>query len=1660
MKKCLKKVISSVLAASMLFSSFTVSNVFAAPSFSKIGGWNETIYAEISGLSDSAVTGVSYSGTMSGSLTGDDLTYLVRDKSGSVRIDIPGLKPGDYTLNVETTSGTATQTVTVPEQDRSGFAHYTPEGGAKSYAVGAYNLDGTLKANAKVLYVTNENKDTVSVTSSDGTTVTGIGNILNSAGKDSGTGTTSKGGVPNTNQGIIGKLADDGTPLVVRLVGDVKAPAGVTAYDSVDYGGTVGDNGYMARMQGGKDITIEGIGSDAGINGWGIHFICDTAGYAKGNGQSFEVRNVKFTNVPEDCIGMEGQQQDSPAVLLAPVEHVWIHNCEFYAPSISNPAESDKAGGDGACDFKRGQYFTNSYCYYEGYHKTNLVGSSDSSMQYHLTYHHNYWKKCEARGPLARQADIHMYNNFFEGQSDYAMNTRANAYIFSEYNLFYMCKNPMRVDAGAIKSYNDSLSGYINEMGGTVVTDKSTKVSSGCAYENFDTDSSISYIPSGDYDLQESVTDARKVITAYTGTMKESPITPEEANVSMIASDRQPTASVQLPYNHKLNNSYITSTTGTVDNVIFNVGKTDASALTTATTTSGQDIVFNVNQAVNISMVDGGGTYPVILLNASGEEIITGTGSATNVPAGTYFIQSSGFQPGKSGAAAKFKEAKISELNIVSAGSELPTVAEPTTSEPTTADPSQPTEVTTSSGGDTPTEETTSAPYEGEGLVWNYTDKTNTLNATVDCNDWASATPVTYNGTTFTSAVKMESSSNITFNAPGSGNLTLVTYSSKNPATIVVNGETVTVSQNGGTTIPVNAGTVTITKGTASTYLYLMEFVGASTETTTVEATTQATTSAVETTTVKADTTTETTTTETPDPSEGVKVSVGTNTVKVGEKITVPVKLTGMTTLGNYDMTVTYDKTLLQVDEVVPFRTSDNFIVNTNTDGIINVVYANELAGDDEFTGDVLFNITFTALAEGTSNIAVTVNELFGTSDTPVDYTVENGSVAVTKDTTPTSTPGDVNKDGKVDSVDAAIVLKIASGIITDTTPYDMVAADCDGQTGVTVLDSVWILNHQTGTEETTEATTAKVTEATTAKATEATTEATTKADATTEATTSAPAEGNVYTHNFDDGTSSSYYTISGNTSTSKGSVTYNGLTINQCLKMESSTAISFTAAKAGKLTLVFGGSTAPAGLAVKVDGTSYTVGSDGTVTVDLAAGAHAISKGDAIFLFYMSYAEDGASVPEVSTEATTSKTETTTKTSTDESTEATTANLDGAINIPAGDGAAVVTALESAVAGDVINLAPGEYSLADTIKMSQSATATAPITVTCASGMATLNFNDKSGNSGRGITVSGKYINFSNINVYNSKDNGMYVTGGYVNVENCIFQANGDTGLQISQGGNNVLVKNCTSFDNLQTENADGFAAKLGAGENVVFDGCIAYCNSDDGWDLFSKSGSEQNKYPITLRNCIAFKNGTLTDGTVEASGDRNGFKLGGGGYGAKHIVENCIAFENGACGFTDNNNPDLAELKNCTGYKNATSDVKKHNFSIYRATTGINVTNCLSYVLNADPTGDGKDRFDGTSSGTAYSANATVANSVFGCTNKYYKITDSANITATSQLATAGTEVTISDSDFESLTVPYTDITKVHEQMRNADGSIKLNGFLQPKAGTAIAGMGAQFN
>ena len=888
----IRKVFAKVVAGLLIVSNLAIaapSMTYAASatSFTTYGGWNEMMYATIKGVKDADVTAVSYSGPVSGSLTGEDFEYLVRDTADGARVDVMGLKPGTYTLKVTTKTGTYTQSgIEVNAQDRSGYAHYNYTDG-----VGAYNDDGTLKDNAIILYVTDENKNTVTL-SYGGVTVSGIGNILNSVGKACGEAgheteckKVSKGktyyGKGNTNQGILQLLAQNNIPLVIRMVGAVSESGlykagtwaaanaglidGLTDYDSNDYGGSVGDNGHMARMKSAKDVTIEGVGTDAAMDGWGIHFMSETSTTAAGLGKSFEVRNITFMNQPEDAIGMEGVQEGS--VITAPVERCWIHNNEFYSPSITGPAESDKAEGDGSCDFKRGEYLTVSYNYFEGCHKTNLVGSSDTSLQYNLTYHHNIWKGCKARQPLGRQANMHFYNNQFIGTTDYAMNTRANAYIYSEYNLFFMTKNPMDVRSGAIKSYNDSFSSCIGAMTGTVVTDKSTKVTSGNKYENFDTNASLSYIPSGDYQLQTSVTDAAKVLKAYNGCMPETVKRPENVAtsecslLSYCAPGVTPINISDYPY---------TAAPGKLSKTVY--------AFTVGGTVD-----------VTVSFASEALTTTGCLVNETGECFQVGSGTVTGLPAGTYMVMPYNVQSGGNGvnpAAGTFKEMTINSITIKAADpnahyhhyvSEVTKQATCTeegvitytcTATNGTCDKKTYTEVipkTAHTYGEwkvvkeaTETEEglkshsctvcgaeeTASIPKKGstggtetpevptgDSKVHNFTTSgANSSFFVISGNLASNKGTVTYNGLTLTQCLKMESSTSIKFTASSKGTLTLVFgESGKN---VKINGKKNASDSNCIVTVDVAAGSVEITKGDTMNLFYMIYTPSGTSETT------------------------------------------------------------------------------------------------------------------------------------------------------------------------------------------------------------------------------------------------------------------------------------------------------------------------------------------------------------------------------------------------------------------------------------------------------------------------------------------------------------------------------------------------------------------------------------------------------------------------------------------------------------------------------------------------------------------------------------------------------------------------------------------------------------------------------------------------------------
>ena len=1093
MIKCFKKAISSVLAATMLATSFTAMpiNTFAATSFSTAGGWFETLYAEWSG-NKSNVTGVSYSGTASGSLTGDDLSYLVRQDGSNVRVDIPGLKAGTYNLTVTTKSGNITKdNIKVYEYDRSGYAHYDAHKEGVT-GIGAYNDDGTLKSNAVVVYVTEENKNTVQLPGYTGSQYpAGIGNILNYKSADAN-GVTGGGKID-----IVKQLREEGIPLDVRFLGTIRGgdsntsnnpPAenikGLTGYNTPTNGGTKGDNGMMIRVYKSSNVTFEGIGDDATLDGWGIQVISQTGFVSQG----LEFRNLNFTNTPEDAIGLEGtaslssspQSKDWLNSSCTPIKFSWVHNNTFHQGFCKNPAESDKAEGDGSCDWKRGYGYTMAYNHYINNHKTNLVGSSSQSIQYDASFHHNWYEGVMSRQPLARQANIHIYNTYFDGATSYAISPRAHAYIFSEGNYFGACKNPVdsaKEGSATVKSYNDSFAGCNGTNAAQQVTNKTDKVSdsSGNPYAGFETGSDM-YGYTATSPIQ-----AKADCLNLAGVMKTASEINMEPTPEPIVSEN-PNA-LTLPYElnctDPTNANYWAkkiSDTSLTANTKYNMGGALVTPIAkisnTATNMKIRDngVIFKVNTGANVTITAGASSaYGIELYDAYGELKLAVAGGKTatvsNIPAGVYVIKSGNTQ----------KDGYLDDLKVVAYDPNAPTVTEATTETTTKAN----------TGDDGTTETTTSGTVVDDGYVWhddgvdasgNNVAAANSNIFNINGND--TTNKYTYNGVTYNSGIKMESSTNITVNAPADGALKLV-LSAAGSRTIKIDGEEQDVV-DGLNVFDLTAGTHTITKGTANVYLYVMSYAvdgGDTTVTTTTEATTEATTK-------------EATEATTATPVDGVKVVVDNETVKNGSAVTVPVKLTGMTDLADFNITLTYDSAALTATKVEngDIINDSKATINSNiTDGSVRIAGINP-ADTINANGTVLVKVTFTANKEGATPVAITVNTLKGGKLAVANYTTSNGTVTVTAnggsvetstETTTTtetdstteattvdySTKGDVNKDGKIDEKDAALILKFIQGI-KDETFYDEDAADANGDGVINVLDATWVLNHKGNTSK------------------------------------------------------------------------------------------------------------------------------------------------------------------------------------------------------------------------------------------------------------------------------------------------------------------------------------------------------------------------------------------------------------------------------------------------------------------------------------------------------------------------------------------------------------------------------------------------------------------
>lgn len=449
-------------------------------------GWNEAAYIEWELLDGASSYAVYVKGGSVGSEYKKIDYQLVRKYSDYGRADILGLSAGSYSIKVvpvindaeDEGKASVVDGIEVIGHDRVGFAF------SNGKAPGAYNNDGTLKSGAIVVYVTEENKNTVT-SDAIGSGYVGLQGIL-------------EGVRVGIKDGNLTK------PVNIRLIGQITNPS------ELDKGDLLIDMASESKSASYTGLTIEGIGNDAVADGWGIRLKSAT---------SVEIRNLAFMNCHSSEGDNIGLQQDN--------DYIWVHHCDmFYGDAGS---DADQIKGDGALDCKKSDHVTFSYNHFWDSGKCCLLSNGDNEYDCYITYHHNWFDHSDSRHPRIRCYNAHIYNNYFDGCAKYGVGATTGCSAFVENNYFRNTNKPMMISmqgtdiangegtfsseaGGIIKSYGNAFAEkssnfrYITyaednvEFDAYEATSRDEKVPSevktkkgSTGYNNFDTDASIMY---------------------------------------------------------------------------------------------------------------------------------------------------------------------------------------------------------------------------------------------------------------------------------------------------------------------------------------------------------------------------------------------------------------------------------------------------------------------------------------------------------------------------------------------------------------------------------------------------------------------------------------------------------------------------------------------------------------------------------------------------------------------------------------------------------------------------------------------------------------------------------------------------------------------------------------------------------------------------------------------------------------------------------------------------------------------------------------------------------------------------------------------------------------------------------------------------------------
>lgn len=484
-----------------------VSNEDGKVEITEAKGWLESAYVKFKKLGDCTLYHVYIRGGDFASYTRID-SMLVRSYGDTYRADMVGLKAGNYDMMVVPVSkgkelvenANEATAMTVLNYDRSGFAHLDNTG------VGAYNDDGSLKSDARVIYVTAQTAKTVTCEVKTGskatnvTTFTGLQAILDAYQKGYET-----------------------RPLDVRFIGLVEK-ADLDAVSSSSEGLQIKGKAAYSNLY----ITLEGIGDDATLRGFGLLLR---------NAANVELRNFAIMRCMDDCVSIDTDNK-----------FIWVHHLDFFYGQKGSDA--DQVKGDGTTDIKGdSQYITVAYNHYFDSGKSSLCGMTSESGPNYIDYHHNWFDHSDSRHPRVRTMSVHVWNNYYDGCAKYGVGATSGSSVFVESNYFRATKDPMLISqqgtdakgggtfsgetGGMIKSYGNVYADKGLSSNFTPVTQHESAASFDCyevaardeqvpgsvkalvggtAYNNFDTNSTLMYTYK-----PAAATQVPAVVTGWTG---------------------------------------------------------------------------------------------------------------------------------------------------------------------------------------------------------------------------------------------------------------------------------------------------------------------------------------------------------------------------------------------------------------------------------------------------------------------------------------------------------------------------------------------------------------------------------------------------------------------------------------------------------------------------------------------------------------------------------------------------------------------------------------------------------------------------------------------------------------------------------------------------------------------------------------------------------------------------------------------------------------------------------------------------------------------------------------------------------------------------------------------------------------------------------------